>query len=143
MAMKSPPVSISPPAECRDQLQIGPRTRVFSDGASGSSFWKIMAALSVLGQKVFYRCRRGPRGRPRSRCGSHLRVQVGLRARVAPALWVAPQAALWSSGVFCHIKNLRKFSDQSDNISCGGLSEIQKQQKQETGTGHLVNRLVR
>ena len=61
MAMKSPLGWISPPAECRDQLQIGPRTRVFGDGVSGSSFWKIMAALSVLGQKGFYRRRRGPR----------------------------------------------------------------------------------
>ena len=49
MTMKSPPGSISPPAECRDQLQIGPRTRVFGDGASGSSFWKIMAASTFLG----------------------------------------------------------------------------------------------
>ena len=61
MAMKSPPGSISPPAECRDQLQIGPRTRVFDDGASGSSFWKIMVALSVLGQEGFHRRWRGPR----------------------------------------------------------------------------------
>ena len=49
MAMKSPLGSISTPAECRDQLQIGPRTRVFGDGASGSSFWKIMAASTFLG----------------------------------------------------------------------------------------------
>ena len=71
MAMKSPPGSISPPAECRDQLQIGPRTRVFGDGASGSSFWKIMAALLVLGQEGFNRRRRGPRRRPGARGGSH------------------------------------------------------------------------
>ena len=117
MSMKSPPASISPPAECRDQLQIEPRTRVFGDGASGSSFWKIMAALSVLGQKGFYRRRRGPRGRPRSRGGSHPRVQVGPRARVAPTLWVAPRAALWTGGVFHRIKNLHKFLTQSDDIS--------------------------
>ena len=61
MVTKSPPGSIYPLAECRDKLQIGPRTRVFGDGTSGSSFWKIMAALSVLGQKGFYRRRRGPR----------------------------------------------------------------------------------
>ena len=54
----------------------------------------------------------------------------------------APQVPLWSSGVFRRIKNLRKFSAQSDDISCGGFSKIQKQQKQETGTGHLFNRLV-
>ena len=59
MAMKSPPGSISPPAECRDQLRIGPRTRVFRDGVSGSSFGKIMAALPVLRRKGFYRRRRG------------------------------------------------------------------------------------
>ena len=54
-----------------------------------------------------------------------------------------PQVALWSPGAFRRIKILRKFSAQSDDISYGGLSEIQKQQKPETGTGHLVNRLVR
>ena len=49
MAMKSAPGSISPPAECRDQLQMGPRTSVRVDGASGSSFWKIMTAFTFLG----------------------------------------------------------------------------------------------
>ena len=44
-----------PSAECRDQLQIGPRTRVFGDSASGSSFGKIMAASTFLGQKAIYR----------------------------------------------------------------------------------------
>ena len=53
MAMKSPPGSNSPLAECRNQLHIGPRTRVFGDGASGLSFWKIMAALSVLVKRDF------------------------------------------------------------------------------------------
>ena len=109
MAIKSPPGSISPPTECRDQLQIGPRTMVFGDDTSGSSFWKIMAAPSVLGQKALYRRRRGPRGRPKSRGGSHPRVQVGPRQQAAPALWVAPQPARWSTGVSRRIKNLLKF----------------------------------
>ena len=79
MAMKSPPGSISPPAECQDQLQIGPRTRVFGDGASGSIFWKIMAALSVLGQKGFYGRRRRPRQCPGGRDASHPCPKVGPR----------------------------------------------------------------
>ena len=83
----------------------------------------------------------GARGGQRPR--PHLDSQVGPRSRVAPGLWVAPQAALWSPGAFRQIKILRKFSAQSDDISCDGLSEIQKEQKQETGTRHLVNRLVR
>ena len=64
------------------------------------------------------------------------------RSAAGPGLWVAPQVALWSPGAFRRIKILRKFSAQSDDFSCGGLSEIQKRQKQETGTRHLVNRLV-
>ena len=89
--MKSPPGSISPPAECRDQLQIGPQSRVFGDDASGSSFWKIMAALSVLGQKGFYRRRRGPgsrgrRGRGRT-CG---RCSTGARRRAIARAWAPP-----------------------------------------------------
>ena len=143
MTMKSSPGSISPPAEYRDQLQIGPRTRVFGDGASGSSFWKIMAAPSVLGQKGFYRRRRGPRRCPGGRGGPHPRVQGGPRQAPACGPWVPPQVALRSSGVFRRIKNLRKFLGHSDGISCCDFSEIQKQQKQGTGTGHLVNRLVR
>ena len=106
MAMKIPPGSISPPpAECRDQLQIGPRTRVFGDSASGSSFWKIMAALSVLGQKEFYRHRRGPRRRPGGRGGSHPRLQVGPWQGAVPGPWVA----LRRGGVFLRIKIPRKF----------------------------------
>ena len=55
MAMKSPPRSISPPEECRDQPQMGPRTRVRDDSVLGLSFWKIMAALTFLGLKAIYR----------------------------------------------------------------------------------------
>ena len=76
------------------------------------------------------------------RGGSHPRVPSGPRQGAAFTLWVAPQAPLWSSGVFLRIKNLRKFPGNSDDISCGALSEIQNRQKQKTGTGHLVNRLV-
>ena len=61
MAMKSPPGSISPPTECRDQLQMGPLTRVRVDGASGSSLWKIMAASTFLGLKAIYSRRRAER----------------------------------------------------------------------------------
>ena len=142
MSMEMAPAVDPPSGRVPEQLQIGPRTRVFGDGASGSSFWKIMAALSVLGQKGFYRRWRGLRGCPRSRCGSHPWVQVGPQGRVVPALWVAPLAALWSSGIFHRIKNLHKFLGQSDDISSCDFSEIQKQQKQGTGTGHLVNSLV-
>ena len=67
---------------------------------------------------------------------------VGAAATCHPWPLGGPQVALRSPGVFRRIKNLRKFSAQSDDISCGGLCEIQKQQKQETGTMHLVNRLV-
>ena len=77
------------------------------------------------------------------------------QGRVPPAgpLWAAsggrlcpvggPSGSPLVSGVFLRIKNLRKFPGNSDDITCGALSEIQKQQKQGTGTGHLVNRLVR
>ena len=51
-------------------------------------------------------------------------------------------AALWCPGAFRRVKIPRKFSSNSENISRSKFSEIQKQQKQETGTTHLVNRLV-
>ena len=62
-----------------------------------------MSGLSVLGQKRFYRCRRGPRRCPGGKGGPHPRVQG---AQQAPACgpWVAPQVALRSSGVFRRIK---------------------------------------
>ena len=95
-----------------------------------------MAAPSFLGLMGFYRRRRGPRGCPTGRGGSHPRVALGPRQGAAPGLWVASQVALWSPGAFHRIKILRKFLAQSDEISYGGLSEIQKQ---ETGTRHLVD----
>ena len=103
MAIKSPLGSISPPAECRDQLQIGPRTRVFGDGASGSSFSKIMAASTFLGQIAIYRRQRASRRGPRGRGGPHPR-QGG-----APALWASPPALLWTGTSSWQIKILRKF----------------------------------
>ena len=109
MAMKTPPGSISPPAGCRDQLQNHPRTRVYGAGISGRLLWKIMAASTFLGLMGFYKHRRGPRGCPKGRGGSHPRVDPRPRQGAAPGLWVAPQAPLWSSGVLFGIKNLRKF----------------------------------
>ena len=76
------------------------------------------------------------------RGGSHPRAKGGPRQEAVPALWVVPRASLWSSGVFRRIKNLHKFSSSSENISRSKFSKIQKQQKLETGTRHLVNRLV-
>ena len=102
-----------------------------------------MVASTILGHEAIYRRRGGPRRRPRSRGGPHPRGGPRPRLLAVPAMWVAPQVTLWSLGVFWRIKIPRKFSAHSENISCDRFSEIQKQQKQETGTGHLVNRLVR
>ena len=96
MAMKSPPGSITTPAECRDLLQILPRTRVRDDGTSGSSFCKIMAALTFLGLKEIYRRRRATRRDPTGRGGPHPRVHLDLRQVAAPALWASPLAPLRS-----------------------------------------------
>ena len=116
MAMKSPPGSISPPAECRDQLQMGHRTRARDDGASGSSFSKIMATSSFLGQKAIYRRRRGSRRHPRGRGGSHPRPRVGPGKEAVPALRVASGAPLRAPSSSWQIKIPRKFSARFENI---------------------------
>ena len=63
--------------------------------------------------------------------------------RKTPEEQRAPRAALWCPDAFRRVKIPRKFSSSSENIFRSKFSEIQKQQKQETSTGHLVNRLVR
>ena len=113
----------SPPAECRDQLQIGPRTRVRDDGASGSSFWKIMAALSVLGQKGFYRHRRGPRRCPGGRGGPHP--------------WVHPPALLRIGTSSWRIKNPQKFPARSENISRSKFLKQKDSKNSELALGIL------
>ena len=75
--MEMAPAVDPPSGRVPEQLQIGPRTRVFGDGASGSSFWKIMVVPSFLGLKGFYRRRRGPRRCPEGRGGPHPRVKGG------------------------------------------------------------------
>ena len=106
--------AVSKIPECRDQLQIGPRTRVRVDGASG--FWKIMAALTFLGLKWIYRCRRGSRGRTRARGGSLPRPHLDPRQEAAPALWVTSSAPLRSLSSSWRKNNHRKVSSNSDNI---------------------------
>ena len=137
MAMKSPPGSISPPAECWDQLQIRPRTRVFGDGASGSSFWKIMAALSVFGQKGFYRRRRASRRGPRGRGGPHPRVHLDPRQGGAPALWASPPALLRTGTSSWQIKIPRKFPVQSENISRSKFLKQKDSKNRELALGIL------
>ena len=109
MAMKSPPGSISPPAGCRDSLQIDPElgfeVTALQDVFSG----KIMATPTFLGFMGFYRLRRGPRRCLGGRGGSHPSLLVGLWQGAVPGPWVAPQVPLRSSGVFRPIKNLCKF----------------------------------
>ena len=135
MAMKSPPGSISPPAECRDQLQMGPRTRVRDDGASGSSFWKIMAASMFLGLLGIYRRRREPRWGPRSRGGPHPPAKGGPRQEAAPALWDSSRAALLTRSSSWRIKNLRKFPVQSENISRSNFLEQKHDKNRELALG--------
>ena len=137
MAMKSPPGSISPLAECRDQLQIGPRTRVFGDGASGSSFWKIMAASTFLGHEAIYRRRRWPRGCPTGRGGSHPRVDPRPRQQAAPGLWAAPRAAVWCPGAFHHVRIPRKFWSNSENISRSKFLKQKDSKNRELALGIL------
>ena len=51
MAMKSPPGSISSPAECRDQLQMGPELGFSVTAHRGRVSGKKMAALNVFRSK--------------------------------------------------------------------------------------------
>ena len=137
MTMKSPPGSISPPTDCRDQLQIGPRTRVFGDGASGSSFWKIMGASMLLGQKAIYWRRRGSRRCPRGRGGSHPRPRVGPRQEAVPALRVASGAPLRTLSSSWRKNNLRKFWSNSANISRSKFLKQKDSKNRELAPGIL------
>ena len=114
MAMKSPPGSISPPAEFWDQLQIRPRTRVFGDGAPGSSFWKIMAASTFLGQIAIYRRRRASRPQwPASMptLAAPYRGSWGSRnARPTPTCFLSPLS----------LCSLPVFRIESDKATSGG-----------------------
>ena len=98
---------------------------------------KIMAALSVLGQKGFYWRRRGPRGCSRSRGGPHPRVQVGPRMPVAPGLWVPPGVALLPPVLIFSIKNRRKFSSNSENIFRSNFLQQNQHNNRELALGIL------
>ena len=96
------------PGRVPEQLQIGPQTRVFGDGASGSSFWKIIAAPRFYVKRDFIGVG-GGRGDAQRAGAGPTRGSRGAPPLPAPGPWVAPQVALWYTCVFRRIKNLRKF----------------------------------
>ena len=53
MAVKRPPVMISPPAGCQEELQKPPELGFQDDDIFGKVSWKIISASEVLGRGVF------------------------------------------------------------------------------------------
>ena len=81
--------------------------------------------MAFLGQKAIYR----RRGRP---------GQVPPVAPPQAASRGRPQADLWSSDSFFRIKNLRKLSSNSENISRSNFSEIENNKNRELALGILL-----
>ena len=96
-----------------------------------------MAVPTFLGLMGFYRRQRGPRGCPQGRGGSHPWVALGPRQGAAPSLWVAPQVALLAPVIICPVKNRRKFSSNSENISRSDFLKYKNSENRELALGIL------
>ena len=137
MAIKSPPRLISPLAGCRELLQLHPRTRVRDDGTSGCLLWKIRAAPMFLGFSGFYRRRSEPRRWTTGRGGSHLHPPLG-HGRGPPAPCGSPPRLPFGLQVsYVAIKNLYKFSSNSENISRSKFLKYKNSKNRELALGIL------
>ena len=118
-------------------------TKLFGDG-SGALYriWENTSGVRVCSSGTIYRPKGVVRGLPRGRDGRRLRSHLDPRWGLAPGLWSSPRVALLAPFLISSIKNRRKFSSNSENISRSKFLATKSAQKQGTGTGHLINRLV-
>ena len=135
MAMKRPPVTISPSGRVPEQGCRSPRLDFWGDGASLYLSWKISPSPNFLGLRATYRRRggarrcRGPPGDPQSR------PRVG--PRLAPP-WEpqgTPLSVLRTSSSFRANIDVRQFWALSENIS---LRTFLKYKKQQLALGILL-----
>jgi len=142
MAMKRPPVTISPSGRVPEQGCRSPRLDFRGDGASMYVSWKITPSPIKLGLKATNRRRGDGRRWPGRPGGPQARPRVGPRLG---CLWLPPgppPGLLWSPSSFRVKNDFRGFSAHSENISLRTFLKYKNSRKQELALWHLVNRLV-
>ena len=102
--------------------------------------WENTSGVRVFSSGVIYRPKGVARGSPRGTGGRRPRPPSHPRVGPAPGLWVPPGVALLAPVLVSSIKNRRKFSSNSENISRNNF--LQQKQHKNWEPGHLVNRLV-
>ena len=131
MAMKRPPVTISPSGRVPEQDCRSPRLDFRGDGASLYVSWKISPSPNFLGLKAIYR-RRGDARRWPGPPGDHqARPRVG--PRLAAPWWpLGPPPGLLRSLSSFRVKiDLRGFSAHSENISLRTFLKYKNSRKQQ------------
>ena len=99
-------------------------------------FGKIRRALGFFLRDLIYRQNLSGRRVPRGRDGWRPRVPPGRRAKPVCALWAAPRVFLLASVFICPIKNLCKFSFNSENIF---RSNFLQRNSTKTGNWHCAS----
>ena len=138
MAMKRPPVKISPSGRVPEQGCRSPRLDFRGDGASLYVSWKISLSPNFLGLRPTYRRRggarrcRGPPGDPQAR------PRVG--PRLARPCWPPgrPPGLLRCRFSFRVKIGLRGFSALSENISLRAFLKYKNSRKQQLAWGILL-----
>ena len=99
--------------------------------------WKNPSGVRVFSTGMIYRQKGVVRVSPRGRGSPPPRPPLDLRVGPAPGLWVPPVDALLAAVLISSIKNLRKFSSNSENISRSNFLQQNQHKNRKLALGIL------
>ena len=114
-----------------------PPKLVGDGGGALYRIWENPSGVRVFSSGVIYRPKGVARGSPRGRGGPRPRPPSHPRVGPAPGLWVPPGVALLAPVLISSIKNRRKFSSNSENISRSNFLQQNQHKNRELALGIL------
>ena len=108
-----------------------------SGGGALLRIWENPSGVRVFSSGLIYRPKGVERGSPRGTGGRRPRPPLDPRLGPAPGLWVPPGVALPALVLISSIKNRRKFSSYSENISRSNFLQQNQHKNRELALGIL------
>ena len=137
MLMEMAPAVDPRPGRVPEQDQSEPPKLVGDGGGALYRIWENPSGVRVFSSGMIYRRRRASEGVPEGQGRPAAAAPLDPRVGPAPGLWASPGVALLAPVLISSIKNPRKFSSNSENISRSNFLKQKQHKNRELALGIL------